>query len=58
MCVMRNYLGGTAVIPTPELGGCVAQEYNKNPAAVDALSPEQYHVTQRNGTERPFTGER
>jgi peptide-methionine (R)-S-oxide reductase len=32
-------------------------KYNKNPAAVDALSPEQYHVTQRNGTERPFTGE-
>ncbi|WP_197376361.1 peptide-methionine (R)-S-oxide reductase MsrB [Mycolicibacterium baixiangningiae] len=31
--------------------------YNRNPAAVDALSPEQYHVTQRNGTERPFTGE-
>jgi peptide-methionine (R)-S-oxide reductase len=28
-----------------------------NPAAVDALSPEQYHVTQKNGTERPFTGE-
>jgi peptide-methionine (R)-S-oxide reductase len=35
----------------------VAQEFNKNPAAVDALSPEQYHVTQKNGTERPFTGE-
>ncbi len=35
----------------------MAQEYNKNPAAVGALSPEQYHVTQRNGTERPFTGE-
>ena len=35
----------------------MAHEYNKNPAAVDALSPEQYHVTQRNGTERPFTGE-
>jgi peptide-methionine (R)-S-oxide reductase len=35
----------------------VAKDHNKNPAAVGALSPEQYHVTQKNGTERPFTGE-
>ncbi|CAN5851468.1 peptide-methionine (R)-S-oxide reductase MsrB [soil metagenome] len=35
----------------------MTQTYNKNPAAIDALSPEQYQVTQKNGTERPFTGE-
>jgi peptide-methionine (R)-S-oxide reductase len=35
----------------------MADKYTKNPAAVDALTPEQYHVTQKSGTERPFTGE-
>lgn len=28
--------------------------YNKNPDAISRLSPEQYRVTQTNGTERPF----
>lgn len=28
--------------------------YHKNPEAVSRLSPEQYRVTQRDGTERPF----
>ncbi len=35
----------------------MAKDYKKNPTAIDALSPDQYTVTQKNGTERPFTGE-
>jgi peptide-methionine (R)-S-oxide reductase len=31
--------------------------YNKNPDAISRLSPEQYRVTQRDGTERPFDNE-
>ena len=30
--------------------------YEKTNAAIDALSPEEFHVTQRSGTERPGTG--
>lgn len=32
-------------------------QYNKNPDAVSRLSPEQYRVTQKDGTERPFQNE-
>ncbi|OBI50751.1 peptide-methionine (R)-S-oxide reductase MsrB [Mycobacterium sp. E796] len=35
----------------------MSHQYSKDPAAVDALSPEQYRVTQENGTEPAFTGE-
>lgn len=31
-------------------------DYRKDPAAIAALSPEEYHVTQHSGTERPGTG--
>jgi peptide-methionine (R)-S-oxide reductase len=33
------------------------RKYDKNPDAIANLSPEQYRVTQENGTERPGTGE-
>src|SRR3954470_10957691 len=32
-------------------------EYEKTEEAIAGLSPEQFRVTQRNGTERPGTGE-
>ena len=33
------------------------RKYDRNPEAFGRLSPEQYRVTQQNGTERPGTGE-
>lgn len=34
--------------------GSIILKYQKNPETVSRLSPEQYRVTQRNGTEQPF----
>lgn len=33
------------------------RQYTKSKQAVDALTPKQYEVTQKGGTERAFTGE-
>jgi hypothetical protein len=41
-----------------ERTGKQMQTYNKNPEAVSRLSPEQYRITQTDGTERPFDNAR
>jgi peptide-methionine (R)-S-oxide reductase len=35
----------------------VSDDYSKNPEAVSRLTPEQYRVTQKNGTEPAFSNE-
>ena len=35
----------------------MTKTYEKTPDALARLTPEQFRVTQKNGTERPFTGE-
>jgi peptide-methionine (R)-S-oxide reductase len=35
-------------------GGTMTNSYRKDPEAIARLTPEQYHVTQENGTERAF----
>src|SRR5690349_5072877 len=37
--------------------GMTMTDYRKTAEAISGLSPEQYRVTQQNGTERPGTGE-
>ena len=32
-------------------------KYERRPDVIETLTPEQYHITQENGTERPGTGE-
>jgi peptide-methionine (R)-S-oxide reductase len=49
--------GPTAVVPIVRRKEKEVRKYDKNPDAVARLSPEQYRVTQQNGTERPGTGE-
>lgn len=34
----------------------MSHQYRKDPAAIEALDPKQYHVTQESGTERAFSG--
>jgi peptide-methionine (R)-S-oxide reductase len=43
-------------VPQGREGRAVPQQtqYHKNPEAVSRLNPEQYRVTQQDGTERPF----
>jgi hypothetical protein len=50
----------SAVLTVPMFfaeGGRGMRAYRKNPEALSRLSPEQYRVTQRDGTERPFENE-
>jgi peptide-methionine (R)-S-oxide reductase len=49
--------GPTAVVPIVRRKEKEVRKYDKNPEALARLSPEQYRVTQQNGTERPGTGE-
>src|ERR1700722_16523823 len=42
---------------TADQGADMTDDYGKDPEAVARLTPEQYRVTQENGTEPPFRNE-
>src|SRR5215475_11264522 len=44
-------------LPIPPIRRKQMRKFNKNDDAIRKLSPEQYHVTQKSGTEVPGTGE-
>ena len=55
--VVQNLKGKGGSICVVEHSNVRMPKYNKNPEAVSRLSPEQYRVTQHDGTERPFDNE-
>src|SRR5512140_734441 len=44
-------------MPRPPRPRTAMREFKKDPAAIAKLTPEQFRVTQRSGTEAPGTGE-
>ncbi len=56
MCVQVRFAWFPSSTPQGREGRAVPRQtqYHKNPEAVSQLDPEQYRVTQQDGTERPF----
>jgi hypothetical protein len=51
---IAGYSAGRGII---KQGADMTDDYRKDPEAVSRLTPEQYRVTQKNGTEPPFRNE-